>query len=651
MKLLSLEGRAARGKLASTGVHMPENLPGPTPARFGPFELDPHSGELRKHGIRVRLAEQPFRLLAFLIERAGNVVTREELRQHLWPEDTFVDFDNGLNAAVNRVREALADSTKKPRYIETLPKRGYRFIASLEVDPAHAHTGAPEASSVMDSNVKIVRRVILWAGASLGVAILAVLGIWARHALAPTHAVESKGRVMLAVLPFVNLSGDPSQEYFSESLTEEMTTQLGGLDPERLGIIARTSALQYKGTHEDTRQIGRDLNVDYLLEGSVRREGGHVRVTAQLIQVRDQSHVWAADFDRDLSDILALQSEVAGAIAEQVHLKLTPERSARLREFRHVNAQAFEDYLQGRYFWNKRTPEGYEKGIEFFTKAITLDPSYAPAYTGLADAYALLGSAVNDVLPRREAMTRAREAAKKALSLDDSLAAAHASLGFVEMHYDWNFSAAENEFLRAIALDPDYATAHHWYAYDLVALGRADDAMVQVRLAHKADPLSVIINHDLGEILMFAGRDQEAIEQFQKTLEMDPTFGLAHWTLAWCYRRQNQPKQFVEELEKAGASVSAAAPGIVYAATGRKKEARRVLAEVQQAARKRYGSGTALAALYIFLGDKDHAFGVLENAFQERAGGLIVMRFDPVWEPLRSDPRFTDLERRVGLLR
>ena len=262
-----------------------------------------------------------------------------------------------------------------------------------------------------------------------------------------------------------------------------------------------------------------------------------------------------------------------------------------------------------------------------------------------------LGSAVNDVLPRREAMTRAREAAKKALSLDDSLAAAHASLGFVEMHYDWNFSAAENEFLRAIALDPDYATAHHWYAYDLVALGHLENAIAQVRLARKADPLSVIINHDLGELLMFAGRDQEAIEQSQKTLEMDPNFGLPHWTLAWCYRHQNHPKEFVEEIEKAGTSVSAAAPGIAYAATGRKREARRVLAELQQAARKRYGSGLALAALYSFLGDKDRAFAALENAFQERTGGLIVMRFDPVWEPIRSDPQFTDLERRVGLLR
>jgi len=451
---------------------------------------------------------------------------------------------------------------------------------------------------------------------------------------------------MLAVLPFENLSGDPEQEYFSNGLTEEMITHLGRLDPGRLGVIARTSAMQYKGAHKDARQIGNELHVDYLLEGSVRREGSRVRISAQLIQVSDQSHRWAEDYDRQMSDILAVQSEVAGAIAQEIRLKLTPEEHSRLQNARAVNPEAYEDYLKGRYFWNKRTVEGHRKAIEFFEKAVVLDPNYAQAYAGLADASAGLGSWANTVMPRREAMSQARTAAQKALALDESLADAHASLGFVRMHYDWDFAGAEKEFQRAIALDPGYATAHHWYAYDLVALARLDDALAEIRRAQKADPLSVIIVRDVGEMLLFEGRDDEAIVQCRKAQEMDPDFGLTHWLLGLAYQRKGQSRKAIEEMDAAGRSTNPNAAGVVFALQGKRVEAHRLLAHLE----KDYGSALDRAIVYVNLREKNMAFASLEKAVEERDGGLIIMRFTPEWGPIRADPRFGQLERRVGVL-
>jgi len=381
----------------------------------------------------------------------------------------------------------------------------------------------------------------------------------------------------------------------------------------------------------------------------VRRDAGRVRVTAQLIEVRNQTHIWAENYDRDLRDILGAQSDVARAIAQQVRLKLTPEQSARLRSPAPVNPEAFEDYLQGRFFWNKRTADGHQRAIVFFEKALALDPNYAKAYAGLADAYALLGSAPNDMLPRHDAMSRAREAAQKALALDETLADAHTSLGFVKMHYDWEFHAAEREFQRAIALSPGYATAHHWYAYDLVALGRLDDAIAEVRRAQKADPLSVIISRDVCEILMFAGRVDEAIIHCQRALEMDPGFGRAHWTLAWGYERKGQETAFLEELRKAGTSQDPSGPGLIYVRTGRKQDARRELEALERGASKRYDLCMGIAGLSAALGDKDRAFASLERCFREREGALIVMRVAPIWQSIRSDPRFADLMRRVGV--
>jgi TolB-like protein/DNA-binding winged helix-turn-helix (wHTH) protein/Tfp pilus assembly protein PilF len=614
---------------------------------FGPFRLDPAQRLLFRDAQVVSLTPKALDVLLALVENAGQLLTKDELLERVWP-DTFVE-EVTLAKNVSRLRKALGKTPEGGEYIETHSRRGYRFVAEVrepeasaaQSNPAAPPVETPRPSPPPKSLTKSWRALAL---AATGVS-LAVGTLWWSHS--PTVAVPVNGKIMLAVLPFENLSGDPEQEYFSSGLTEEMITQLGRLEPEQLGVIARTSAMQYKDSHKDARQVGKELGVDYLLEGSVRREGNRVRISAQLIQVSDQTHRWAEDYDGDLGDILALQSEVAGFVAQQIRLKLTPEQHARLKHPRAMNAGAYEDYLKGRFFWNKRTVEGYRKAIEYFQKALAVDPNHATAYAGLADAYALLGSVANSVMPRREAMSQARAAAEKALALDESLADAHASLGFVKMHYDWDFAGAEKEFQRAITLDPGYATAHHWYAYDLVAQARLDDALMEIRQAQQADPLSVIISRDVGEILLFAGRDDEAIEQFHKALEMDPDFSLAHWLLACAYHSKGQADAFIQELGAMARGGEGNGPAVFLAAQGKRAEAHRRLALLE----KNYGSAVDSAIVRLYLGEKDRAFASLEKAVEDREGGLIIMRFSPEWEPIRADPRFQKLERRVGVLR
>lgn len=617
---------------------------------FGPFRLDPSQRLLFRGTEIVALTPKAIETLIVLVERQGQLVGKDELLRRVWP-DTFVE-EGTIARNISFLRRALGDSGDGSEYIETHSKRGYRFVAEVREVDKHAgpaRESLPEAAGAPRSgkpSAARMKRIAALAGT--GVLLLAAgLGGFYRSR---SHAGPSEHRIMLAVLPFENLSGDPEQEYFSNGLTEEMITQLGRLEPGRLGVIARTSIMKYKGARKDAGEIGRALGANYILEGSVRREGSRVRIAAQLIETGDQSHVWAEDYDRELRDILAVQSEVSAAIAQQIQVKLTPEEHARLGRASAVNPEAYESYLKGRYFWNKRTVEGHKKAIAFFENAVRLDANYAQAYSGLADAYALLGSWPNSDLPRGEAMARARDAAKKALALDESLADAHASLGFVEMHYDWDFAGAEKEFLRATALNPGYATAHHWYAYDLVALGRVEEAVGQARLAQQADPLSAIITRDTGEMLLFAGHNDEAIAECRKALELDANFGLAHSVMAWAYHRKGQQKEFLEELGRAGDSPGPSATAVLCALTGQRAKARQKVAALQREHRARYGLSSNLTAVYAWLGEKDRAFGFLEKSFQERDGSLILMRVAPELEPLRSDARFEQIARRVGVL-
>ncbi len=608
----------------------------PSVFRFGVFDLDAKSGELRRAGMHVKLPPQPFKVLALLASRAGQLVTREEIREAIWGHETFVDFEQGLNFCINQIRTALGDDAEAPRYLETLPRRGYRFIAPVEELRPGTSALATRAGR-------------LWF-AALSLAGFLLLGAYFARQHFWSAPRPPAGKTMLAVLPFGNLTGDAGQEYFSDGLTEEMITQLGRMNPEQLGVIARTSAMQYKNTQKRTDQIGRELGVDYILEGSVRRAGDRVRISAQLIQVSDQTHLWAGNYERDLRDVLVLQNDVARAIAREIEIKLTPREHAHLGSARPVNSEAYQLYLKGRYFWNKRTEEGFKKAIESFTAAIEKDPNYGQAYAGLADAYSLVSEGFG--MPRREAMAKARAAALKALELDDTLAEAHVSLAFVRMHYDWDWLGAEKEFKRAIELDAGYGTAHHWYAYCLLAQGRTQESLQEIRRAEESDPLSLIINTDVAEILYFGRHYDDAIAQARKALGMDPNFTLAHRVLGWALVQKAKYPEAIAELQEGRRPVPddpQLLPSLAYAyaRAGRATDARRTLA--QSLLKDPYSVGFEVVAVHVALGEKEAALALLEKAFEQHSGLAVFLRTAAEYDPLRSDPRFTGLLDRVGL--
>jgi TolB-like protein/DNA-binding winged helix-turn-helix (wHTH) protein/Tfp pilus assembly protein PilF len=616
--------------------------------RAGLFEVDLASGEVHKSGRKVPLQEQPFRVLAMLLERPGEIITREELQASLWPADTFVSFDEGINTAIRKLRVVFGDSADNPRFIETIPRRGYRFIAPLrDLQEPHSEADPPSEAAVptwwWGKTQNRVAAVVI-------VTLLILAAYFARQGFARRASPPSK-KVMLAVLPFLNLSGDASQEYFNDGFTEEMITQLGSTDPQRLGVIARTSAMRYKNTRKDMQEIGRELGVDYVLEGSVRRAGDRVRISAQLIQVRDQTHLWADSYEREAHDTLALEIVVANAIAGQVERTLSsPHPLARPPSARLVDPDAYDLYLKGRYYWNQRTQAGFSKGIEAFKRAIEKDPNYARAYAGLADCYILLGP--NDVLPAKQVYPLAKAAALKALQLDDGLADAHASLGFVMLLYDWNPTQAGKEFRRAIELDPNYPTAHHWYAYDLAAMKRSDEAVAEIRRALELDPLSSIINTDAGQILMLARRPDEAIAQCQKAIGLDPEFSQAYWYLGLLYEQKGAFDQAFDAFLKASPDLSDTAHiatiRAAYRASGMKGYWRERLAMLERQSRKEYISPWSFAVSYARMGEGDRALENLEKAFDGRYPSMVFVQIEPVFDNLRSDPRFTDLLRRIS---
>jgi TolB-like protein/DNA-binding winged helix-turn-helix (wHTH) protein/Tfp pilus assembly protein PilF len=607
--------------------------------KFGPFSLDPDERVLLRDAKPIALTSKAFEILTFLVKNHGHPLAKEEMMRQVWP-DSFVDESN-LAQHIFQLRRILGDAPEGGTYIETIPRHGYRFkpdVQQILSNPVGTSTW-PRATIALSLAALLVAAVVTIH--------LARDRIW-------TAGSRNTGKVMLVVLPFENLSGDAQQEYLSSGLTEEMITQLGSLEPDRLGVIARTSAMQYKDSHKDVRQISRELGVDYVLEGSVRREGHRVRITAQLIQSRDQTHVWAKEYDRNLSDILALQSDVAGAVAREIQLRLTPKQSARLAGAPAVDPDAYELYLKGRYFWNKRNEAAYVKAIDYFNQAIARDPQYARAYSGLADAYALLGSWPNAEIPRREAMPRAKEAALTALKLDDSLAEAHASLAFVEMHYDWNWRESEQEFRRAIELNPNYATAHQWFAYWLMAQGRTDESIEENSRARKADPLSIIIRTDAADLLCSAGRFDEAIEKAREAMDLDPDFRLTHYFFGLAYTGKQMYPEAIAEYKKGIAldendEWSRSGLGGAYALAGDRADAARILKQLLQDSRQRGDLSLEIASIYCDLNDKDQAFAWFEKAYQDREGGLIFLNSFLYLESIRSDPRFADLARRVGL--
>ena len=624
---------------------------------FGSFEVDLASGELRREGLKIKLQDQPLRLLVLLLERAGEVVTREELRSELWPADTFVDFDHSLNTAVRKLREALGDSAEAPSYVETLARRGYRFLAPVrEREPAPPPALSADAEVRSPATPTSARRrsfpprVAVLAGA-LGAAALVAYWVSAR----PGPRARPGRRPTLAVLPFDNLSGEADQEYLSDGLTEEIITQLARMDPDRLKVTARSSTWKYKRADRDLPRLGQELGADYVLEGSLRRAGERVRVTAQLVQVVDQTHIWAATYEREMRDVLVLESEVARSVAHAIAMTLAPAAEARLARARPVRPESYQDYLRGRYFFNRKTEAALKQAIGYFQQAVAADPGYAPAYSGLADCYWSLGtSATVGGLPPRQAMPEAKAAALKALEIDGTLAEAHSSLAQVHLFYDWDLAASEKEFKRALDLDPDYTAAHHWYSHCLLVLGRTEESLAESRRALELEPLNLVVNTHLGWHYFYARQYDQAIEQYRRTLELDPASPQAQRYAAWAFLQKGRHEEAIADLRAASSAFGRnpeveAELGYALAVAGHRAEARAVLEGLSQPSSDRYVSPYSVALVHAGLGNRDQALAWLDKAYADRSDYMVYLGLEPMLDSLRSDPRFGALVRRVGL--
>ncbi len=602
---------------------------------FGPFVLDPAERVLLRNDQPISLTPKAMETLLALVDNAGHITEKDRLLKQVWP-DTFVE-EATLAKNISTLRKALGDSTESEDYIQTVSKRGYRFVAAVSrLD----ETPVQEPPVSKDARVR-------WAG--LAVLILAVTGMGIAYfgrdreqALAHTAA----NKVTLAVLPFENLSGDTAQEYFADGLTEEMIGQLSRLRPDRLAVIARTSAMKYKGVRKGVAEIGGELHADFILEGSVRREGNRVRITAQLVRVIDQALFWTETYEREMRDVLALQGEVAHAAAGRIGIELREDKNADLSSNASVSADAYEKYLKGRFFWNKMTVDGYQKAIEHFDSAVRRSPKYAQAYAGLSDSYASLGLWQT---PGKEALGHAKAAADKAIAVEETLADGHASRAFIAMSYEWDWETADREFKRALELNPGYAFAHHRYGYLLMLRGRWNEAGEELNRARALDPLSMIINANVGFRFYLMRQYDRAIAHGKKNLEMDADYPLLHGYLGEAYVMNGQYPEALAEFEQTkGTPGGTAAFGYTYGRMGRAREARQQLTALREEAKQTFVPAYYVALLYTGLGEKDEAFRWLDRAYEERSGFLMEIHADPMFDLLRGDPRFRALTTRLG---
>lgn len=622
-----------------------------TTVRFAGFELNLKTGELRQDGVAIRLQPQPTLILTLLVSRPGSLVTREEIQQRVWGTETFIDFDTGLNSAIRQIRHALKDDTEAPRFIETVPRRGYRFLAPLEKiendgrEPAVQPLATPYRSDTIHAAKPRAWRHAKWllAGGVM-LASLLVIVIWPWLSRGRGDAIDS-----VAVLPFVNASTDPDAEYLSDGIPETLIGQLSQIP--RLKVMARSTVFRYKGANVDPQKVGRELNVRAVLTGRVLQRGEMLTISMELMDVRDGSQLWGKQYNRKLADTLAVQEDIAREVTDKLRLRLASVEEKRLTAHVTENVEAYQLYLKGRYHWNKRTPDGIQKAIESFQQAIEKDPGYALAYAGLADCYHVPANP----LPPRKKMPLAKAASMKALQLDDTLVEAHTSLARVLFVYEWDWPAAEKEFKRAIELNSRYAPAHQWYGGYLTATGRFREADAEKKRALELEPLSLVINFEVGLASYFSRNYNQAIDQFQKTLELDSNFPPPHTFLAAAYEQKGMLKEATTAFQKAititqgpARTQATAGLGYVYAVSGRKAEARKILAELQSLSEHRYVPATDTALIYAGLGDKDKAFAWLDKAYEEHSFSLSNLKVEPRFDPLRSDPRFADLLRSIG---
>jgi len=629
---------------------------------FGTFELDLSTGELLSieaphPNNKIILREQVFQVLRMLLEREGKIVTREEIKGRLWPNDTVVGFDHSINAAINTLRRALGDSADDPRYIETLARRGYRLMPAIEcreLTPGTAFGKNPEqrepSATEMSENTARVERQMKphsWKAAVVlaSVVILAGAGYisW-RHFRAPGPPMPSK--IMLAVLPFENLTGDPNKEYLADGLTEETISQLGRLNPEQLGVIARTSVMGYKHKDERLDQIGRDLSVQYVLENSLRESGDHMRLTIQLIQVKDQSHLWSHDYDYPAKDIFNVEDEVAKAVAREIRLRLTSQQQAELAQSHPVNPEAFDAYLQGHYHFERDTDKDTEMAAKYYERATQLDPSYALAWVGLSRAR---NWQVNTgLIPTEEGHRLAREAIERALALNPNLAEAHTQMGRIKQQVDFDWAGAAASFQRAVALDLENPEVVRTAAGSATMLGRFDEAIQLDRQAVDLDPLNADSWESLAEPEFYMGQLDDAVADFKKALDLNPDVVAAYVKLSNIYVIQGRPQDALPEIELVRYDpIRSFLYAITYHALGRKKESDAALSKLIT----KYHASMAyqIALVYAFRNQSDEAFEWLDRAYAQRDSGLIGTKVEPLLKNLHSDPRYAAFLKKLNL--
>jgi len=574
-----------------------KNVPGePHTHRFGAFELDLQTGELRKQGVRIRLQEQPLRILQMLLASPGRLVTREELRAALWPNNSYIDFDQGLNRAINKLREALGDSAECPRLIETLARRGYRFLADVRTDTS----------------------------------------------------ADSSGVRSLMILPLESLSQDPEQGYFAEGLTEALTTALAKISA--LRVISHTTATYYKRVNKPMPEIARELSLEGVIEGSVLRAEGRVRISVQLIYAPTDTHLWAENYEREVRDTLTLQGEVARAIVEEIQVKLTPQERTQLERAPAIDPQAYDEYLRGRYYWSKRTMEGSRRAVRSFEEAIAREPRYAAAHAGLADCYGVRGY-YGMVCPE-EGCAKSKKIALQAIEIDPYAAEPHASLAWALQYYDYDFVAAEREFRRSSELNRRYIVAHYWLSLSLAWQGRFEEAFMEVKQALDLDPLSIAGNPFLSMAYACARQYERLAAHARHIIELYPDLPQLHWALGWAALELSQFELAIAEFKLAaecsgGATVYRAMLAEVYALGGNRHEARRILQALLENSAREYVTPYMIGRIYAALDERDEAFASLEAGWKERAAWMPFLKVDPRMDVLRGDPRFSELMNRI----
>lgn len=625
--------------------------------RFGAFELDLLEGELRRQGLKLKLNEKPFQVLSLLVERAGHLVRREDLRQHLWPADTYVDFDSNLNTALSTLRHTLGDSSDNPIFIETVPRQGYRFIAPVvpieEGAPVERQSSVgavertEEPAAPKPRVTALSRRFLATVAAVTLLAVVATVGYF-RWRVGRTGAASEARRMTILVTPFENLSGDPSQEYLSDGLTDEMITRLGQSAPERLSVVARSTAMQYKGTKKAVEQIAQEQHVDYVLEGCLRRQGDRVRITAQLFKGGAPGSLWTEAYERNANDLLTIQRDVADRIAGSLSLTLFPASKGSSSESAGINPEAYDNYLKGVYQCRHPYANGPKTGLQFFQKAIDEQPGFARAYAELGSCYE--SEVRGGFLRPNQGFPAAKAAVQKALELDNSLGDAHLVLANLLYEYEWDWSGAENEFRQAINLNPSSEWAHGRYAVYLMLVSRFDEALAEAQKAQQLDPLS--LEMDLNVCLVYSGAREydKSIQECRRVLEIDPKFVVAHYYIGVSELYQRKYEEALSELEiaKPLGNPVLLAVAIAHAAQGDRQQAFQDLKHLKQHAKTVYVSPYGMAEVYNHLGDREKAFEMLDQSFREHCDELMFLSIDPDFDDLRDNPRFKQMLARMG---